>query len=88
MSALPLSTKLILVWLSVVSLAPAVVYGCEAVAILPKGQVPAAILGSALSTVIGLLLFEPPRSSNPRAWLRQLVTRFTSPPSPSTHSEP
>ncbi len=88
MRALPLSTKLILVWLSVVSLAPAVVYGCEAVDILPAGQVPATILGSALSTVSGLLLFEPPRSANPRAWLGQLVTRFTPPPSPSTHSEP
>jgi len=88
MRALPLSTNLILAWLSLVSLAPAVVHGCEAVDLISKGQLPGAILGSALSSVSGLLLFEPPRSSNPRAWLAQLRARFTPLPVSSTHPEP
>ncbi len=85
-AALPFSTKLILAWLSVVTLAPAVVHGCEELDILPTGSVTAAILCSALASVSGLLLFEPPRSSNARAWLGQLRARFT-PPSSSTRPE-
>lgn len=87
MNALPLRTKLILAWLGLVSLAPALIYGGEAVGMFAAGRLPAAIFGSALSSLGGLLLFAPPRSSSPRAWLGQLRAGFT-PPSSSTHSEP
>ena len=72
--------------LKFVSLAPAISHGLEELGLLPPGSLTAAILCSALASISGLLLFEPTRSSNLRAWLGQLCARFTPPHSP-THPE-
>ncbi len=86
MSKLPLATRLLLLWLVAVSLVPAVVGLAQAMSLAPAGILPVAVLGAALGAVLGLLVFEPPKSNSPRAWLAQLRARVV-PPSPQSHQE-
>lgn len=86
MSRLPLATRLLLLWLAAVCLAPAGVGLAQAVGLTAPGMLPLALLGAVLGAALGLLLFEPPRSNSPRAWLLQLRDRLVPAPSSSPQS--
>jgi hypothetical protein len=63
-------------WLVVVTLAPALVGVAEALGLYPTGMLPLSLLGAVLAALLGLLVFAPPRSPSPRAWLQQLHERL------------
>lgn len=86
MSQLPLSARLLLLWLAAVTLAPAVLGLAQAMGLAPSGLLPVAILAAALAAALGLLIFEPPRSRSLRAWLTQLRSRLVPTP-PSNNQE-
>jgi hypothetical protein len=86
MSQLPLSARLLLLWLAAVTLTPAALGLAQAIGLAPSGLLPVAILAAVLAAVLGLLIFEPPRSRSLRAWLAQLRSRLVPNP-PSNNQE-
>lgn len=86
MSQLPLATRLLMLWLAAVCLAPAGVGLAQAVGLTAPGMLALALLGAALGAALGLLIFEPPRSNSPRAWLAQLRARLVPTPPSSSQS--
>ena len=86
MSTLPLASRLLLGWLVLVTLAPALVGVAEALGLYASGMLPLALLGAVLAALLGLLAFEPPRSHSPSAWLKQLHHRLVPHVSPSPQS--
>ena len=86
MRTLPLASRLLVGWLVLVTLAPALVGVAEALGLYSPGMLPLALLGAVLAALLGLLVFAPPRSHSPRAWLRQLGLRLVpqEPPSPQS----
>ena len=87
MRVLPLATRLLLLWLAAACLAPAGVGLAQAVGLTAHGMLPLAFLGAVLGVALGLLIFEPPRSSSPRAWLAQLRDRLVPSPPSSPNQE-
>lgn len=86
MRDLPFSVRLLLLWLALVCLAPAGVGLAQAVGLTAPGMLPLALLGAVLGAALGLLIFEPPRSNSPRAWLAQLRDRLVPTPPSSPQS--
>lgn len=88
MRALPFATRLLLLWLGATTMVPALVGLAEAVGLLGPGVLPFAVLGAALAALLGLVLFEPPRSRSPRVWFARLRVRLVPSPLPSDSSPP
>jgi hypothetical protein len=86
MRTLPFATRLLLGWLVLVTLAPALVGVAEALGLYPAGMLPLALLGAVLAALLGLLIFAPPRSASTGAWLKQLRERLVPNVSPSPQS--
>lgn len=86
MSGLPLATRLLLLWLAAVTLAPAALGLAQAMGLASSGLLSVAIFAAALAAVLGLLIFERPRSKSLSAWLAQLRSRLVPNP-PSNHNQ-
>lgn len=84
MRGLPLAARLLVFWLVAVSLVPALFGLAQSLGRAPPGLMPFVLLGALLSAVLGLLIFEPPRTRTMRGWLTQLRVRLV--PSPSLPS--
>lgn len=74
------SARLLVVWLLTAALAPGVVGVGEALGLLREGLVPVVTVAALLACVLGLIVFEPPRSPlSLRRWLARLRDRLLSP---------
>lgn len=87
MNALPLPTKLLLAWLCLVTLLPAFAGVMVAADAWPQARLTFALIAAVLAALIGLLLFEPPRSLSARRWLLDLQRRLVPGVQPSPSSK-